>query len=288
MNKKGQGLALGVIAAVVMAVIVLLVLIFDSVPAGHVGVKDTFGVIAPEALQPGIYATGLFTTVRTMSSRINKADYEASAASKDLQSVPTKLAVNYRIDPGQAPRIYKELGPEFEAPLINPAVQDTVKSITAKFTADELISRRNEVSQQILEELRSRLQPRGIIVEVVNIVNFDFGSGFNAANEAKVNAEREELAAKAELAKIQVEAEKVAAEARGRRDAAIAEAEGQARSILLKATAEAEAVRLLNEQLSRSPQYVELIKAQKWDGKLPQYVLGQAPVPFMAIPAGGN
>jgi regulator of protease activity HflC (stomatin/prohibitin superfamily) len=163
------------------------------------------------------------------------------------------------------------MGIHYEERVIQPAVQEVVKAVTAKFTAEELITRRAEVSNDIYVSLRDRLASRGLFVESIAITNFAFSQSFTSAIEAKVTAEQKSLEQKNLLEKIKYEAEQVRAQAAGERDAAIA-----------RATGEAEKVKLVQQQLMQSPQYIEYIKWSKWSGNLPQFYMagGNAPLLF--------
>jgi regulator of protease activity HflC (stomatin/prohibitin superfamily) len=162
------------------------------------------------------------------------------------------------LDSSRIAEIYQELGTEYQDRVIQPAEQEVIKAVTARFTAEELITKRPEVATQMQDGLVERLSSRHIIVESISITNFDFSASFNAAIEAKVTAVQKKLEAENDLARIKVEAEQVAAKAKGDRDAAIAQAQGQSESIAL-----------VQNQLKQSPQYIEWYRITKWDGVLP-------------------
>lgn len=247
---------------------------FYAIDGGEKGVLLTFGKIDPAPLDSGLGIKIPFAQkVIKMETRTRKYTAEASAASKDLQVVSATVVTNYHIVPDDAPRIYAELGQNYDERIIQPLEQEVVKSVTAKFTAEELIVNRETVRLNIKDLLFERLLSRGIVVEDLSIVDFDFSNSFNSAIEQKVTAEQLKLKADRDLQRIEVEAEQVKAAAIGQRDAAIAYAEGQAESI-----------RLVNEELKKSPDYVAYLEVQKWDGKLP-LVTGDA-VPFVELPGG--
>ena len=185
--------------------------------------------------------------------KVQKSQTDARAASKDLQNVSSTIAVNFHIDPSRAQKVYQEIGLSFKERVIDPAVQEAVKSVTAHFTAEELITRRPEVKDAIKVSLAERLKQFNILVDEFSIVNFDFSHEFNAAIEAKQTAEQSALKARRDLDRIKIEAEQRITQAR-------AEAEGQ---------------RLQRETLT--PILLQLRAIEKWDGKLPQVSGGATP-----------
>jgi regulator of protease activity HflC (stomatin/prohibitin superfamily) len=198
--------------------------------------------------------------IEIMDVKIQKEEVIATAASKDLQTVESKVALNYHIDPMRVANIYQEIGINYNIRLIDPALQESVKSTTAKYTAEELITRREEVRDAIRAHLVEKLQPRGILIDDFNIVDFQFSASFDQAIELKVTAEQSALAAKNKLEQIKFEAEQQIAEARGK----------------------AEALRIESAALQSSPQILELRALEKWDGKLPS-VMGSGATPFIDV-----
>jgi len=241
---------------------------FYTIEAGSRGVILTFGAPSMVPVQEGIHIKAPFVQrAVSLSVQTQKYEADATAASKDLQVVSARIATNYRVDPNKVPEIYQQLGLGYQSSIIQPAEQEAVKAVTAKFTAEELITKREAVRLEIRDLLTEKLAPRGIIVEEVSITDFDFSRSFNDAIEAKVTAEQLKLKAERDLERIRVEAEQIEAQAIGQKNAAIAAAEGQAESI-----------RIIQEQLDRSPNYIEYMKAQKWNGVLPAVTGGVTPM----------
>ena len=191
---------------------------------------------------------------------------KASAASKDLQTVTTDVVINYLISPDTVPELYKNIGIGYQDKVIAPAVQEVVKSVTAQYTAEELITKRAEVKEKMDIALRDRLATWNINVQSVAITNFDFSPEFNKAIEAKVTAEQNALAAKNKLA--QVEYEKLQR---------ITQAEGEAEAIKIQAQA---------IQAQGGKDYVQLQAISRWDGKLPM-VTGGNSMPFINLAQQG-
>ena len=239
-------------------IVFLLILVFNSfqvVGAGERGVVfSKFG-----GIQQGVRGEGLqfkipfIQQIIPLDVRIQKAETDSSASSKDLQTVDSRIALNYHIAPDSAAQIYQEVGVLYKERMIDPSVQEAVKAVTAQFTAEELITRRAEVSIMIKEMLTKRLVNRHIVVDEFNIVDFNFSPVFNDAIEAKQKAEQEALKAQRDLDRIKIEAEqKVTA-----------------------AQAEAESQRLQRETITDT--ILQLRAIEKWDGVLPQVTSGAVP-----------
>jgi len=231
----------------------LLVLIFGSVGtvgAGERGILLQFGAVKDKVFDEGLYFKIPFVQqVVKMDVKMQKDEVPASASSKDLQVVTSKVAINYHLSPNSVNRVWQEVGKDYNSRIIAPSIQEAVKAVTAKFTAEELIIRREDVKEQIKINLAERLVKNNIIVDEINIVAFDFSKAFNDAIEAKVTAEQLKLKAERDLERIRIEA-----------DQKVVEAEGKAKAIRTEAQA-----------LSSNPKVVELRWIEKWDGKVPAY-----------------
>lgn len=225
----------GTIAVTLGIVILLGGLIFSAfttVPAGHRGVVIRFGAVTGRVLDEGLQTKVPFLdSVVKMSVQTQKYTADAVSASQDLQDVNTTIVLNWHLDPSMADEVYRDIGLDFIERLAAPAIQETVKQVTAKYIAEDLILRRDEVKNAITENLAARLVTRGIITETVSITNFRFSDTFTAAIEAKVSAEQAVLEAKNKLERVKVEAQQREAEARGEANARIAKAEGEAEYI---------------------------------------------------------
>lgn len=254
-----------------------------TIRSGSEGVMLTFGRAEPIAKTAGLhFKMPIVQEVVAFDIKTQKYETGAAAASKDLQDVSTNVAVNYHINAGTTPALFSEIGAAYQSRIIEPAVQEVVKSVTAKFTAEELITRRAEVSNDIFVNLKERLASRNIVVETIAITNFAFSASFTAAIEAKVTAEQSSLEQRNLLEKTRYMADQKVATAEGERDSAIAIATGEAQSIRLTAEAEARKVQLIQEQLRQSPEYIDYVKASKWSGELPKfYMTGTGGAPLM-------
>lgn len=248
------------------AIIVIVVLIVGSnsyaqVEYGHVGLYKTFGKLNNNILSPGMhFKIPFMQTVIQVNTQVTKTETDTTASSKDLQPVSTHVAVNYSVNKDSAYNLMNNIGGNFDTVIINPAVQEIVKEVTARYQAEDLIAKRDVVAGEISEHLTSRLAKYDLIVNEINIVNFKFSDAFNQSIEAKQVAQQQALKASNDLKRIQIEAQQK-----------IAQAE-----------AEAEALKLKKQEVT--PELVQLkqIEVQekaleKWDGKLPQVTGGATP-----------
>ncbi len=241
---------------VIIAVIVLLVGIigancFTIVDAGHTGVIVTLGKVNEGVLQEGIHVKAPFIQkIIKIDNRIVKLEVDTEAFSKDLQTVTTTIAINYRVDTSKSYSIYKNIGANYEQVLVTPAVNEVLKAITAKYTAEESVTNRTLISDGLIKGLNEKLNAIGLYVADVNIINFDFSEAFIDAIEEKQVAEQKLLKAETE------------------KQTAITNAEAEAQATKIKADAEAEAnnkiKNSLNDDIIRSKFY------DKWDGRLPE------------------
>ena len=235
---------------------------FDAVtiiPAGQRGVVfDSISGVKMTPLNEGMnFVTPILQTCYKMSVQIEKSEHEATASSKDMQEVHTRVTVNYRVSPETAPVLFKEVGLDFVEKIIVPAIQEEVKAITARYTAEELITKRDAVKQAIQDSLAKLLLKRGILLTETYITNFQFSKAFNEAIENKQVAEQEALKAQRVLAKVRFEAEQAITKAK-------AEAEG------LRAQQSVITPMLLDlRRIEMMTKYIE-----KWNGGLPSVVMG--------------
>lgn len=242
----------------VVIALVLIVLILNSftvVTAGHTGVLVTLGKVNENVLQEGIhFKLPFIQQCVEIDNRIVKLEVETEAFSKDLQSVMTVLAINYRVDTSKSYSIYKNIGAEYEAVLVTPAVNEVLKAITAQYTAEQSVTNRALISDGLVNGLNEKLNDIGLYVTDVNIINFDFSEAFITAIEEKQVAQQKLLKAETE------------------KQTSITNAEAEAETMRIKAEAEAEANRTISESLSAN--VIEYKKLEKWDGVLPKVTGG--------------
>jgi regulator of protease activity HflC (stomatin/prohibitin superfamily) len=245
--------------------VILLVLVivaasaFTIVQPGHVGVLLRLGAVQQGVLSEGFHMIVPFVTnVVQLSVRTAKAEVESSAASRDLQTIQATVAVNYAIDTQSASSLYKNVGLSYESVVVMPAIQESVKAATAQYSAEELITKRQDVSAKIKSELSDKLLNYGLRIEALNITGLDFSEEFNRAIEAKQTAQQQALKAEQDLTRIKIEAQQQVEQAKARAEATRAEADAQAY-----------AIEKLQQQLQMSEQYIRYQTIQRWDGKLP-------------------
>jgi regulator of protease activity HflC (stomatin/prohibitin superfamily) len=243
--------------------IILLLNPWTSIGAGERGVVTKFGQVEDRILEPGLhFVIPFIEKVHKIDVQIQKEQVNVSAASKDLQTVKATVALNFNVDPITITILFQQVGRDYGIRIIDPAIQEAVKAITSQFTAEELITKRPVVKEQLLALVKERLSRNNIIADDVSIVNFDFSESFNAAIEAKVTAEQNALAAKNKLEQVKFEAEQ-----------RISLAKGEAEAIRIQAQA-------IQQQGGEA--YVQLQAISKWKGDVPTYLMGNS-VPFINL-----
>ena len=258
---------------------------FVVVDAGYVGVVKRLGAVKPKELSEGFHIiTPFIDSVEKFDIRLSKVTSDATASSKDLQVVNTSIAVQYSMTPELMPLTLQKVGTRavVERTLIDPSILESVKAITALYTAEELITRRDEVKTMIQQKISSFLNESTeeknlsglLVIANVAITDFDFSSEFNRAIEEKVRAEQEALKATNEKDRRVTQAEAQAEEQRLIADALAYEIE-------VESVARAEAIKREAEALADNPQLIQLRLAEKWDGQLPKFT-GET-IPFISI-----
>jgi len=255
---------------IVIVVVIIFILIFFrpwvQVGPGQRGIVLNFGAVQKQVMDEGLHLRiPVMQEVVLMDVKVQKAETDAAAASADLQDVTSRVALNYHIVPDQANIVYQNIGVQFKERIIDPAILEVVKAVTAKYTAEELITKRPAVSEAMRRNLMDRLIVNNIAVDAFSIVTFSFSKVFTEAIESKQTAEQLALKAKRDLDRIKIEAEQKITTAR----------------------AEAESLRL--QRANISPDLIELrrieanMKAiEKWNGILPQ-VTGGGAIPLIGL-----
>lgn len=215
------------IGAILLVVLGLISSAIVMVPAGYAGVLMVFRDVRG-TLSPGInFVIPYVNTVELVEVRTQKESSQATAASKDLQTVTTELALNFHIDPSKVARVYEKVGLEYKTRIIDPIVQESVKMVTAQYTAEELIKNRAAVKAEVEMDITKRLIAYDVIVEPegLSITNFNFSPEFNAAIEAKQVAQQEAEKQKYVLQKAELEKQTAITKAQGTASAARLNAE---------------------------------------------------------------
>ena len=241
----------------IIIILVFIILIFGSftiIKSGQVGIKLRFGKVVDTKIHEGVnLKIPIIEKIVKMNIRVQKVELETESSSKDLQLVTMKLAVNYRVVGEKATNLYKNVGTKYEDVILQPAIQESIKAVTSKYTAEELITKRNEVSIECIKELDAKVKKYGLSIDNLNITNFNFSQEFNTAIEEKQVAEQKVLTAKQELEKAKVDAEKK----------------------IVQAEAEKQANELKQQTLTENIIKEKFI--EKWDGKTP-VVMGEGSI----------
>ncbi|MDF2678879.1 MAG: HflC protein [Brevibacillus sp.] len=254
----------GRLIAVILVILVVVLLgtqSFTIISAGHSGVVLQLGAVQSKVLQEGLhFKVPFIQTIIPMEVRVLKSEMSQTSASRDLQTVSTTIAVNHHLDAENVNKLYQQVGLEYASRIVDPAIAEALKAVTAQYTAEELISKRSEVSNKVKDVLKQKLSTYNIILDEINIREFTFSDEFNRAIESKQVAEQQALKSKLDLERIKIEKEQE----------------------ITKAQAQAEALRLQKQEVT--PELIQLrqIEAQleairKWDGKLPNVTGGATP-----------
>jgi regulator of protease activity HflC (stomatin/prohibitin superfamily) len=231
------------------------------IQAGHRGVVLQLGAVQPQVFDEGLHFKMPFIqSVIPMEVRVQKSETSQTSASRDLQTVATTIAVNHHLDGQNVNKLYQQVGMDYAARIVDPAIAEALKAVTAQYTAEELVSKRSEVSTKVKEVLKQKLSVYHIVLDEINIREFKFSEEFDRAIEAKQVAEQQALKSKLDLERIKIEKEQE----------------------ITRAQAQAEALRLQKQEVT--PELIQLrqIEAQleairRWDGKLPNVTGGATP-----------
>lgn len=261
--------------------------VMAKVPSQAEGVLTTIGAVDDTPLKSGLHGKLPWQHIYMMPTSLIANTVRAQAGSHDLQQVTTELTVPFHMVEGFGPKVFQKIGTleKVEAVVINPGVLESLKAVTAQYTAEELITKRAEVKDKVEHKLKeyihTALGERGLdgAISIGNlaITHFEFSDGYNRSIEAKVKAAQDALRAESEKKQRVTEAE-------GIRDAKKATADGEAYFTDKTSQAQAEANRRIAESLKVNENLPQLKAVEKWDGKLPQYMGGNTPVPFISVP----
>lgn len=244
---------IGLSAVTLMGILAFFIIMgcWGTVKAGHRGVYVRMGAVQDKVAMEGFYTKAPFIEkVVEMSVQTQKEQVRTDAASKDLQTVTAEVAAGIHPLAEHVSDLYQKVGLNYVKVIVDPIMQESIKAVTAQYTAEELITKRELVRVGIKNQLIEKLSPHGIIVQDLNIVNFNFSGSFNASIEAKVTAEQNALAAKNKLAQVEFESKQAIAMAKGK----------------------AEAMSIESAAISSNAQILQLRALEKWDGHMPQYL----------------
>jgi prohibitin 2 len=283
-NVAGYGFGIGSIVLGLLAVMIFFGGFF-TVDAGHVGVIKRFGAVQPGIYNPGLHFKWPFLDgVQHVDVRLHSVDSKADAASKDLQVVTVQVSVPYSLEPSMVPAMINTMGTreQFEKSVLANAIQESVKGATAGYTAEQLITMRNESKTKIVQSITSfvndTLSKKDLsgLAPIANVAisDFDFSREFNQAIESKVKMQQD-------AARAIVEKEKTVTEAEAKAEQVKLAADAEAHRVTAEANARAHAINTEGQALRNNPNLVQLRIAERWDGVLPRFSGGQLPFLMM-------
>jgi regulator of protease activity HflC (stomatin/prohibitin superfamily) len=263
-NMFGKFKFLGSLTAIVIFLLLVFLLIFNPIAivgVGERGVKVTLGKTSPESFGEGVhFVTPFISHMHKMDVKTVKSNIETMAQSKDIQQAKIVYVVNYNLKPEYAPKMYREVGKDYLNVIISPTVEGIVKDVIGKWNAQDIVANREKVASEILTKLRADLGKKYINVSDFQITEIQYSNAFEQAIENKVTAEQDALKAKNVTIQVQEEA----------------------RQKVIAAEAEAKSMAIRAQALTQNKALVEYEAVKKWDGKLPEYMLGNS-VPFINL-----
>ena len=255
---------LGSATAVIVVLFILFLIVFQPmtiVGVGERGVKVTLGQTSPVALEEGVHFVMPFiSTVKKMNVKTVKSNIATMAQSKDIQQARIVYVVNYNLQPENAPKMWRTVGRDYASVVVMPTVEGIVKDTIGKWNAQDIVANREKVASEVLFKLNEKLGPKYINVSDFQITEIQYSQAFEQAIESKVTAEQEALKAKNKTVQVQEEA----------------------RQKIIASEAEAKSMAIRAQALTQNKNLVEYEAVQKWDGKLPQYMMGNS-VPFVHL-----
>ena len=261
-NKKI--IKISVISVISLFVIIAIFSAFTVVPTGNVGIKVRFGAVQNSVITEGLnFKIPFIERIVKINCKTQKIETTSESGTKDLQTVKTTIVVNYNVLKSTANKLYQTVGTEYEKIIIKPAVLESIKSVMARYTAEELLTKRSEVSNNIQDALTEKLDGKGFEITDFNLTNIDFSEAFDEAIEAKAVAQQAVEKAKAELQKAQIENQKKVETAK----------------------ADAEVMRVQNQEITNKTLALRKLEIQeklinKWNGSFPTTMLGEQDILF--------
>ena len=263
LKKKRNGAIIILIATIA---IIIILNSLTTVGTGYVGIKTRFGKVQNDVIQEGLNVKVPFIEkIVKMDCRVKKVENESEGSTKDMQDVKINIALNYNVKKDTANNLYKNVGKKYEDVIISPAIIESVKSTIAQYTAEELVTKRSEISNKIQETLTERIENQGIQVDEFSILNIDFSEEYDKAIEQKAVKQQEVSTAQAELEKQKIQNEKEISEAE--KDAKVMELQNQ---------------QITDKTLKLKELEVQQQLIQKWNGQLPTTTLGDN-IPMLNI-----
>lgn len=254
------------IGGFIAGLVVLIILLVACNPiaivnAGERGVKVTLGQVSDESYTEGVHFVMPFvSSMHNMDVKTQKSNIATTVFTKDIQQARLTYVINYNLHADSVHKMYKQVGKNYKDTILIPIVEGTVKNVIGGWNASDLIANRAKATSDILTKLQEQLDDNYINVTDFNITDIDYSDVFEKAIEGKVTAEQEALKAKNQTVQVQE----------------------LARQKVISAEAEAKSIRIKAEALKQNRDLVNLTLAEKWDGKLPQYMMGNS-VPLVNL-----
>lgn len=267
-----------------LSLVILLLGSYVVIPTGHTGIVVTFGNVEDKTLEAGLHFKMPYQNVVVMDNRTQKQVVEMSCFSSDIQEVAVSYSLNYQINKENAQNIYRSIGADYYNIVMEPRIQEAVKSVIAKYSAENLIASREDISRQIYDILDDQLEAYNIVVINTAVENLDFSDAFTNAVEDKQVAEQQKL-----KAQIEQDQKNLEAEAAAQREVIAAQADAEVTKIQAEVAEfagekEAEVNRKLADTLTET--LVKYYYSQKWDGKLPEIVGSDTILPILGEMSG--
>lgn len=276
--------------SIVLSLILVIVSVVSIVPTGYTGIVTTFGTVHNETLGAGLNVHAPWDNVITMDNREQRIGFKLEAFSKDIQQVDVQGSINLNIDKSTAMNLYKDVGTDYINVLVQPRIQEDVKIVIAKYTAENLIDSRQQAADQIYSKIKEELASKGINIISLAIENIDFTDAFEKAVEEKQVATQLKQKAQTEQERMTMEEE-----AKAKRAVIVANAEAEQAKIA--AQADLEVVKIQSEASLYAGQreaemnqriaetltdgLIKYYEIKQWDGKLPTFIGGESTMPIL-------
>ena len=257
MEKEKVSLSLAV------AILLIIFLLFCNplaiVGVGERGVKVTLGKVSPQSFSEGVhFVTPFISKIKVMDVKTQKTNVTTEVYTKDIQQARISYVINFNLQPENAYKMYREVGMDYIEKILMPAVEGSIKDVIGKWNAQDLVANRAIATADILQKLQNLMNDKYINVTSFQIIDINYSDVFEKAIESKVTAEQEALKAKNKTVQVQEEA----------------------RQKIISAEAEAKSMAIRAHALTQNKALVEYEAVQKWDGKMPEYMLGNS-MPFI-------
>lgn len=284
MDEFRWGHIIGGVVALIVAIILAFSMI-KTVPTGYTGILTTFGKVEPNTVSAGVHVIAPWQKIVKLDNRTQKVSVETDTFSKDIQQVKVSLAVNFCIDQATAQELYKTVGVNYYESVVLPRILENVKAVVAEYSAENLVAKRGELSDEILTRLTDDAAAYGINIISISVEDIDFTDEFTDAVERKQVASQNKLAAETEQAQKTMEEQAAA-------DRAVISAKAKAEQDIIAANAELEVTKIqaeaalyagekeaeMNKRIAESltPNLVKYYYIKQWEGVLPKTVLGES------------